>query len=287
MARKTTYAIILAVVSLLLFRWLTMSTSQISQGFSPYDEAEFLGLINDIYDLLIRQGAFVEEDLIRAPPQGHAINLSLLDNPDRIDARVVSLMRKLPEGPEACIAPSMKLVYYLNPDDLVWSRDIDRREMGLDEEAPPDQTNALPTILLLLDGRESTDPALVLDVADNTIRYFTEMYNGPYYMDFPAEHAPTYLRRMRDNYRQADWVANHDGAVLKSDQKHPWTLELQRKLLEDYKWPGDDSRREDWIRDAPPLIDSLMEEEYQVWAGECTAASAMPVPRNHGLPTTA
>ncbi|KAK5742039.1 hypothetical protein LTR17_003547 [Elasticomyces elasticus] len=250
MARNTTYAIILAAVSLLLFRLLTMSTSQSFQGFSAYDEAEFLGLINEIYDLLIRQGAFTEDDIIRAPPQGHAINLSLLDDPDRIDARVVSLMRKMPEGPEACIAPSMKPVYYLNPDDLVWSRDIDRREMGLDEEAPPDQPNALPTVLLLL---------------DDTIRYFTEMYYGPHYMDFPAEHAPTYLRRMRDNYRQANWVANHDDAVLRTDQKYPWTLELQRKLLEDYKWPGDEFRREDWIRDAPPMIDSLMKEEYQVW----------------------
>ncbi|KAK3641582.1 hypothetical protein LTR56_011183 [Elasticomyces elasticus] len=264
-----------------------MSPSQSSTSLSSYDETETLGLINDIYEVLIRQGAFTEKDIIRAPPQGHAINLSLLDNPDRIDARVVSLMRKLSEGPEACIAPSMKPVYYLSSDDLVWSRDIDRREMGMDEEAPHDQTNALPTVLLLLSGRESTDPALVLDVAHNTIRYFTEMYNGPHYMDFPAEHAPTYLRRMRDNFRQAKWVANHDGAVLRSDHQYPWTLELQRTLLEDYKWPGDEFRREDWIRDAPPMIDSLMQEEYQVWAGDCTAASAMPVLRDHGLPTTA
>ncbi|KAK5696169.1 hypothetical protein LTR97_008589 [Elasticomyces elasticus] len=256
MARKTTYATILAVVSILLLRWLTMSTSQISQGFSPYDEAEFLGLINDIYDLLIRQGAFAEEDIIRAPPQGHAINLSLLDDPDRIDARVVSLMRKLPEGPEACIAPSMKPVYYLNPDDLVWSRDIDRREMGLDEEAPLDQTNALPTILLhwelqeppwpplnqtnalptviqLLDADESTDPVLVLDVADNTIRVFNEVYNGPHHLDVPGEDAPSYLRHVLDNYRTGRWIGIGWSIVDTGFMIHTRTPEIQKIILDD------------------------------------------------------
>ncbi|KAK5682140.1 hypothetical protein LTS10_005265 [Elasticomyces elasticus] len=260
MARKTTYAIILASVSLLLLRWLTMSTQQSSQGSSPYDEAEFLGLITEIYQVLLRLGHIKPDRMVWAPPTGHDINLSVLENPNGIDERVVSLMRKLPAGPHACVDPYMRPVIFLNDGELMRSRDIDKRASGLDYRAHIDQSNALPTVLLLWTGFESTDPVLVLDVADNTVRYFDEVYNGPHYLNYPAEHAPTYLKHVLENYRDGIWVPDNDAGVFETDKREPsWGPELRRTLVEDYKWPGEGFRQDAWRNDVHTIIGRLME----------------------------
>ncbi|KAK3641587.1 hypothetical protein LTR56_011188 [Elasticomyces elasticus] len=140
-----------------------MASLQAWDRHSPYGEDEFLGLVTDIYKILIRQGHFREEDV---DWEGHKnLDLSVLDNPHLIDPRIVSLMRKLPAGPQSCIVPNMQPVCFMYPGALVKSRDIDGcgRPDGF-----VDQTNALPTVLLWLDGFEGGDPVLVLDVADST-----------------------------------------------------------------------------------------------------------------------
>lgn len=156
-----------AVAVFALYVGITMSAPPASLDASPYDEAEILGLITDIYKVLIRQGHFNDKDVVWAPPEGHAIDLSVLDSPDDIDERVVSLMKKLPSGPDACVAPYMRPVSFLNPGELIRSRDIDKYMPGAVDLGRVDQTNALPTVLLLLSGWESTDPVLVLDVASS------------------------------------------------------------------------------------------------------------------------
>ncbi|KAK5125286.1 hypothetical protein LTR85_000962 [Meristemomyces frigidus] len=180
---------------------------------SPYNEAEFLGFVTDIYDALIRQGHFSDADAGWPPPEGHAID------PTSIDKRVVSLMKKLPAGPDACIAPNMVRSCVLRSDFLIRSRGIDKPVAM--SPARVDQTNALPTVLLLLDGFESTDPVLVLDVADDTIRFFDQVYEGPHYLEFPAENAPTYLKRMLENYRNGTWISNFDGGIMQTDWPYP------------------------------------------------------------------
>ncbi|KAK3646368.1 hypothetical protein LTR56_003128 [Elasticomyces elasticus] len=137
-----------------------MSPYPASQPVSVYNEAEIISLMTSIYNILIRQGHYKESEVIWAPPQGHAIDLSVLDASDSMDERVISLITKLPYGPGKCIAPSMQPVFYKRTYDLWRSRSID----GYSKEA-----DALPTVLLLTEGFESTDPVLVLDVADNTI----------------------------------------------------------------------------------------------------------------------
>ena len=168
MPRHAVQIAILAVAAagVCLVRWFTMSAPQALQDDSSYDEAEIVGLVTDIYNILTRQGHFDDNDIVWAPSEGHAIDLSVLDNPNGIDERVVSLMKKLPAAPDSCVAPNMRPVFYPHPTELVRSRDIDKRVGGVGARRG-DQTNALPTVLLLLDGWESTDAVLVLDVADS------------------------------------------------------------------------------------------------------------------------
>ena len=156
-----TLALIAVSAGLYLVLYNRMSAPLASQAASTYNEAEIVGLITDIYRILDRQGHYKDEyRRVRwAPPEGHVIDLSVLDDPSSIDARVVSLMKKLPSCPGSCLAPYMLPVDYLTPDGLVRSRDIDRRSRAVGP-AGIDQTNALPTVLMLLDGLEGPDAAL-------------------------------------------------------------------------------------------------------------------------------
>ncbi|KAK5129722.1 hypothetical protein LTR08_002933 [Meristemomyces frigidus] len=166
-------------------------------------------------------------------------------------------MKKLPTA-SSCLAPGMRPANYYNRDELIRSRDIDKRGDG-----PPDQTNALPTVLLLLEGYDEENKALVLDVASNTICYFDMMYEdgAPSYLDFPAEHAPTYLKRMLENYRTVTWVASYGLIFDTTERDCPWGLELRRTFLEDYHWPGDSFRQADWKRDNRGIVNRMMDEE--------------------------
>ena len=55
------------------------------------------------------------------------------------------------------------------------------------------------------------------DIPTDTIRVFDAVYSGAHYMDFPAEHAPTYLRRMLENFRSATWITWFNSGILEPD----------------------------------------------------------------------
>ncbi|KAK3628146.1 hypothetical protein LTR56_014275 [Elasticomyces elasticus] len=159
---------------------------------------------------------------------------------------------KLPYGPEKCITPATKPVFYKRTYDLWRSRSID---------GYPKEADALRTVLLLTEGFESTDPVLVLDVADNTIRCFAERFEGPHYMDVKAEHAPTYLRRVWDNYCMATGMSDtHDGILETRESYHSWGPEYRRIFVEDYYWPGPNFRKDEWKRDAIAIKSRLKDE---------------------------
>jgi len=142
-----------------------------SQPSSQYDEAVIVGLVTNIYKALLELGQFEDHEVIWSPAEGHQLDFSRLDETSRIDSRVVSLMRRLPmvNSYMECAAPGMVPVNYLDPEELSFSRDIDKLQFW----APPgeerlDMANAKPTVLQLLQGQESDDPCLVLDIADST-----------------------------------------------------------------------------------------------------------------------
>ena len=51
----------------------------------------------------------------------------------------------------------------------------------------------------------------------DTIRYFDKVYKGSHYLDFPAENAPTYLKRMLGNYRTATWVGDLESGIMETN----------------------------------------------------------------------
>ena len=135
---------------------------------SLYDENEIVGLFTEIYQTLVRQGYITDSEMNWPPPEGRNIPLDCLVDPGRLDERVVSLMKKLPIGPELEILPRMRPSYYMNANELRRSRDIDRRPADWQTLSRDGvELNAAPTVLLLLEQWEGTDPLLVLDVADS------------------------------------------------------------------------------------------------------------------------
>ncbi|KAK5130742.1 hypothetical protein LTR08_001687 [Meristemomyces frigidus] len=229
MARRALYIITLAaaVASLCLVHWLVISAPPAAQDASTYDEAEIVGLVTEIYKVLIRSGIYNDNEVVWAPPEGHAVDLSLLNNADGIDERVISLMKKLPTGPSAHLAEYMQPESLLRQVEFVRSRDVDMRpsdETGLEQMGRADHTNALPTVPLLLDGWVTMSPVLVLDVASNTIRHFDAVYNGPHYLDFAAENAATYLERMLENYRTPTWAHDLVDGIVVTYPYNEWLL---------------------------------------------------------------
>jgi len=147
-----------------------MATRTSTAGSTPYNETEIVGLITDLYDILVRLGHYTEDEIIRPPPGGHVLDLSALSDDSRIDLRVLSIMQNMlmPRDTDRNVTPYMRPVAFLYPIPLAISRDINK----LDYWAPPghsrlDQSNALPTVLLLLEGDEAGGPSLVLDIADS------------------------------------------------------------------------------------------------------------------------
>jgi len=143
-----------------------------SQPSSQYDEATLVGLVTDIYNILLKLGHLKEDKVMWPPGEGHPLDFSRLDETSRIDSRVISLIRHLPlhQGEGKCVVPAMRPVNYTMAEDLACSRDIDKRHFY----APPDEsrldmTNAKPTVLQLLYGEEGPDPCLVLDLADSIL----------------------------------------------------------------------------------------------------------------------
>jgi len=137
---------------------------------APYNETEIVRLVSDIYTTLIRLGHLEDEEVAWAPPEGHTLDLFGLDDNARIDLRVISLMERLPYMKLSDYKPlvlAMRPVNYLDHRDLALSRDIDKLEYWEFPTHRLDTGNALPTELLLLQGQQSDDPCLILDVADS------------------------------------------------------------------------------------------------------------------------
>lgn len=73
-----------------------------------YNESELVGLIADIYKVLIRLGRFEEDEVVWPEFDGHTFDLYLLKHSERIDSRVISLIQQLPYSVADgdCLLPS-------------------------------------------------------------------------------------------------------------------------------------------------------------------------------------
>ncbi|KAK4554348.1 hypothetical protein LTR86_008556 [Recurvomyces mirabilis] len=246
-----------------------------------YDEDEILSLMTSIYLAAIRIGMFEDHEVTFAPPQGHAIDLSQLEKPTDLDPRCISLMRKLPYAFTGyrCVIHEMESVDYRSAEIVRQTRYIDRPVMltpGPQHEWL--ERKARPLDMFLFHGREGDDPSLVLDVESNVVRHFAEdlgsylpegahdverrTQHGGEYLYWPAEHAPSYLKRVHVHMNNGDWIPDLMGGYLSivGSEERPWAIKLKASLLNEYKWPGEDFRRADWLRDGQELVQQVLEE---------------------------
>ncbi|KAK5719501.1 hypothetical protein LTR15_008025 [Elasticomyces elasticus] len=120
----------------------------------------------------------------------------------------------------------MQPACFLYPGALVRSRDID----GLGRpDGFVDQTNALPTVLLWLDGYEGRDPVLVLDVADSTSDLFL--------------------------------LPKVSVLIIIPLPDTSFGPEFQRIMIEHYHWPTGSFKRQDWDRDIEGLVGRMIDAE--------------------------
>ncbi|KAI5364572.1 hypothetical protein Slin15195_G041090 [Septoria linicola] len=240
---------------------------------SLYDESLIVDLISRLYNMLIELGALEESLVVWPSTGGHALDLSHLTEETSMDSRVVSLLRRLPIVRNyVVVAPGMATFDYSNPSYLKLSRYIDRfSTTPTSERIEP--SPAPGTALLLFEGHDDAYPRLVLDVDDNTIRYFDgeletqisrDLDNGRWsasvnsYVNYPAEYAPLYLQRMIDKLLEASWIPCGFAVFSLSDYHfEPGVIELQRELVEDYDWPHT-FYRDAWTNDSSGYFDRVM-----------------------------
>ncbi|ROV86863.1 hypothetical protein VMCG_10809 [Cytospora schulzeri] len=244
---------------------------------TPYNEDEFVGLVTNLYELLIKI-AYLGRDQITWPPGGgHAINEDLCREL-QIKPEVVSLMKRLPyvDGDfRYCIHlyPQSEPLSYLQDDDVERSRDPDggpgrlRRDYILPCDIP-----------LTAPGDEG--PYLVLDVGDmsDTIRVIPwdedpedinpdgwelERPDDPrYYRNYYPQHAPSFFHRFMEKIETLEVIPSG----CEQFERQYYGSELpeirdpaMRVLIETYGWP-DSFRQGDWERDVEEVWDGIIRQ---------------------------
>lgn len=252
----------------------------------PYDEDEIVGIILKIYKALSRQGHFKHHSITYAPtPNGHDLDLSELSEDTVLDDRVLSLMRRLPVPQPAAsnvhITRNQIAIDYTNPVQLAFSRNVGVRHcLGFDGEFG--LMIARPTDMILFDEAEAGDGTLIYDTNENTIRvYGLDVVDDSFmrsdatedekkkhdfdYRNHPTHSAPVFLRGLLQDILEAKVISGMDGTFYSVDhwftsinpQHIANAYEVQRKLLEDYKWPSAEFRADDWQRDAPGMLENV------------------------------
>lgn len=132
---------------------------------TPYNEDEIVGLITELYELLVKLAYIHRDHIAWPPPGGHAINEDLCREL-KVAPEVTSLLRRLPHVDEDCpyslhLFPNSEPLSYLQDGDVERSRDPaaypddPRRDYILPHDIP-------------LTGPGDEGPYIVLDVREST-----------------------------------------------------------------------------------------------------------------------
>lgn len=270
-----------------------------------YNEDTIVGLILQILTLLTRI-RHVEPGELVYPPQAQSVsdvsrhpNLdqALCNDELHLSPRVTSLLGRIPylseESADPQVIPGAYLPNYLDAKVLRASR----RLAGL----PPwlrqnyDNGEALrPHDVLLTYSVDPDDVGemWVLDTEANTIRrrtmittpdpdpatirrsfpdYVPERPDEPdSYRNWPALNAPTVLAEYVDALRGLvllpGWEMNGRAICFAFD--YPESAEVRRRLLEEYKWPGEEFREADWARDWEGVWEEVNEWSYETYGSD-------------------
>lgn len=267
-----------------------------------YNEDTIVGLILQILTLLTRI-RHVEPGELVYPPQtqsagdvSHHPNLdqALCNDELHLSSRVTSLMGRMPyfsdgdPGPK--FVPGAFLTYYLDTSNLRASRFLAGLPTWLRENDDSGEA-LLPHDMLLTYTIDPDDDGetWVLDTEANTIRrrttfstpdpspetirrsfpdYVPERPDAPHsYRNWPALHAPTVLAEYIDDLRELmlmpGWEMNGLSICFAFD--YPEAAEVRRRLLEEYKWPGEEFREADWAKDWEAIWEEVNEWAYTTY----------------------
>lgn len=216
------------------------------------------------------------------------LDLALCNDELHLSPRVTSLLGRIPyfygggSGPQ--IAFGSFLPDYLNPDVLRASRRINGLPpwFQTNEEELYEFLRPHDVVLTYAIDPDDMGETWVLDTEANSIRrrcysngcpsfdkfrqafpdYQPELPDEPdHYRNAPALHAPTFLAGYVDDLRSLlflpGWEMNWREVCFAYD--YPESTEVRRRLIDEYGWPGEAFREEDWARDR----ERVWEEENQ------------------------
>lgn len=133
---------------------------------TPYNEDEIVGLVTELYELLVKL-AYIDRDHITWPPHGgHAINEDLCREL-QVALEVISLLNRLPYVDEKNCPYSPHLFPNSEPLSYLQDSDVERSRDPTAYPHKPRRDYILPHDIPLT-GPGDEGPYLVLDVKDST-----------------------------------------------------------------------------------------------------------------------
>lgn len=270
-----------------------------------YNEDTIIGLILQILTLLTRIRHIEPGELVYPSPaqspggvSRHAnLDQALCNDELHLSPRVTSLLGRIPyfigggSGPQ--LIPGSFLPDYLDTSVLRASRRLCGLPTWL-SNIDGDGEELLPHDVLLTYSIDPDDVGemWILDTEANTIRrrtmlatpdpdivtkrrafpaYVPERPDEPgSYRNWPALHAPTVLAGYIDELRELlllpGWDMNWREVCFAFD--YPEAAEVRRRLLEEYGWPGEAFREEDWARDHEKIWDEVKDWAYQTYGDD-------------------
>ncbi|KAH8900848.1 hypothetical protein GQ53DRAFT_740700 [Thozetella sp. PMI_491] len=253
----------------------------------PYDENIIVNLIEEIYKILILLCYIDAAHVAFAPPEGHAIDEMLcLDL--GIDARVISLMKRLPyfsvyRKARPIFPPTVRPLIYTQADHIRAGRSPTNFMLQPEDR---DESHLLPHEFAFFAGSTRSE-SWILDVEENAIRQVHPMTN---YSPARTPRGPTdhrFARALSAPHLLSEYVSQLRALQFMPDPAQPGIFDIEaqenersgvtellkgprnvkKRLLDEYGWP-DAFRSEDWARDHERVwyeSRGLAEAEEQRW----------------------
>ncbi|KAF8859498.1 hypothetical protein BDZ45DRAFT_725250 [Acephala macrosclerotiorum] len=246
---------------------------------TPYDEAEIVGLITELYELLVKFAYFPHDAVTWPPENGQPINDALCEEL-HLDPIIASLMKKLPYLDSDLryhvhLFPGSEPYSFLQDGDILESRDPENLAPRPGEESKLRLDYLLPHDVALAHNLRD-GMTLVFDVKDNTVRMLDSAdspeYTNPegtvlerpddpnHYRNYYTQHAPTYFRRLIEKIQKLDLIPAGTqglGREYHGDEDAEVRDEVKKVLIETYGWP-DEFRQQDWALDMEEVWDAAI-----------------------------
>ncbi|RFU23863.1 hypothetical protein B7463_g12477, partial [Scytalidium lignicola] len=247
---------------------------------TSYNEYEIVGLITELFELLLKLAYFSNDQVTWPPQEGHKINETLCKEL-HLEPAVISLMKKIPYVDERVeLFPRSFPYSFLDDDNIIASRDPERIPPHEDQESDFRVNNLLPHDIALSYHWREEGLALALDTSENTIRLIPweiwgddlvglglERPEDPtHYRNLPAQHAPSYFRSLIERIKSLELIpagSGQFGREYHDSTDHKVRNEVKTLLTDIYGWP-DDFRQDAWFHDVEEVWDYVIRKALRV-----------------------